>query len=207
MTTLIETISFITLILDTVGRKKPLMFGAGSFIVTYSVLTAIVACFPPGVSENHPAQKAGIAMIFMTSIFFSLSFGPVSWVLASEVLYDTNGFTRVHADGSQVFPTKTRSIGTSVATCANWALNVLFSQVCSSSTSQLYDILNISKVSNLAIANISWKYYLVFICLNTVDFVVITLFFPETKGASSKIADVSCSLNTPCYREDVGTDG
>lgn len=130
MTTFIEITSFITLVLDTVGRKKPLMFGAGSFIVTYSVLTAIVACFPPGVSENHPAQKAGIAMIFMTSIFFSLSFGPVSWVLASEVLYDINGFTEVHADGSQVFPTKTRSIGTSVATCANWALNVLFSQVC-----------------------------------------------------------------------------
>lgn len=79
--------SFITLILDTVGRKKPLMFGAGSFVVTYSVLTAIVAYFPPGVSENHPAQRAGIAMIFITSIFFSLSFGPVSWVLASEVLY------------------------------------------------------------------------------------------------------------------------
>ena len=36
--------SFITLILDTVGRKKPLMFGAGSFVITYSVLTAIVAC-------------------------------------------------------------------------------------------------------------------------------------------------------------------
>ncbi|KAI8980052.1 general substrate transporter [Trametes punicea] len=139
---------FITLILDAVGRKKPLMFGAGSFVVTYSVLTAIVACFPPDESTNHAAQRAGIAMIFMTSIFFSLSFGPVSWVLASEV-----------------FPTRTRSIGTSVATCANWAFNVLFSQV-----------------SNLAINNISWRYYLVFICLNAVDFVVIALFFPETKG-------------------------
>ncbi len=42
-------------------------------------------------------------MIFMLSIFFSLSFGPVSWVLASEV-----------------FPTNTRAIGTSVATCSNW---------------------------------------------------------------------------------------
>ena len=81
--------SFITLVLDTVGRKKPLMFGAGSFVVTYSVLTAIVACFPPQVdgvaNTHHAAQRAGIAMIFMTSIFFSLSFGPVSWVLASEV--------------------------------------------------------------------------------------------------------------------------
>lgn len=92
--------SFITLLLDTVGRKKPLMFGAGSFVVTYSILTAIVASFPPevdGVPNTHTsAQRAGIAMIFMTSIFFSVSFGPVSWVLASEV-----------------FPTKTRSIGTS----------------------------------------------------------------------------------------------
>ena len=41
-----------------------------------------------------------------------------------------------------------------------------------------------SQVSNLAIQNISWKYYLVFICLNAVDFVIITLFFPETKGPS-----------------------
>ena len=77
--------SFITLILDTVGRKKPLMFGAGSFVVTYSILTAIVASFPPDQSTNNAAQRAGIAMIFLTSIFFSLSFGPVSWVLASEV--------------------------------------------------------------------------------------------------------------------------
>ncbi|KAI1796985.1 general substrate transporter [Ganoderma leucocontextum] len=139
---------FITLLLDTVGRKKPLMVGAGSFVVTYSILTAIVASFPPDESTNLAAQRAGIAMIFLTSIFFSLSFGPVSWVLASEV-----------------FPTRTRSMGTSVATCANWAFNVLFSQV-----------------SNIAISKISWKYYLVFIVLNAVDFVIIALFFPETKG-------------------------
>ncbi|PIL35409.1 MFS general substrate transporter [Ganoderma sinense ZZ0214-1] len=139
---------FITLLLDTVGRKKPLLFGAGSFVVTYSCLTAIVASFPPDQSTNLAAQRAGIAMIFLTSIFFSLSFGPVSWVLASEV-----------------FPTRTRSIGTSVATCANWAFNVLFSQV-----------------SNIAIVNISWKYYVVFIVLNAVDFVIMALFFPETKG-------------------------
>ncbi|KAJ3476109.1 hypothetical protein NLI96_g11389 [Meripilus lineatus] len=139
---------FITLVLDTVGRKKPLMFGAASFVVTYSVLSAIVASFPPETSTNHPAQRAGIAMIFLTSIFFSVSFGPVSWTLASEV-----------------FPTRTRAIGTSVATCANWAFNVLFSQV-----------------SNLAMSNIRWKYYVVFIILNAIDFVIIGLFFPETKG-------------------------
>lgn len=113
--------SFITLALDTVGRKKPLMFGAGSFVVTYSILTAIVARFPPEVNgvanTHHSAQRAGIAMIFLTSIFFSVSFGPVSWVLASEV-----GMRQVLCIYTilimfpfpfQVFPTRTRSIGTS----------------------------------------------------------------------------------------------
>ncbi|EPT01377.1 hypothetical protein FOMPIDRAFT_1048820 [Fomitopsis schrenkii] len=139
---------FITCILDYVGRKKPLLLGAGGFVVTYSVLTAIVACFPPGSSDNHPAQRAGIAMIYLTSILFSLSFGPISWVLTSEV-----------------FPTKTRSIGTAVAVCANWAFNVLFSQV-----------------SNMAIENVGWRYYLLFILLNLIDFCLIALLFPETKG-------------------------
>ena len=53
-----------------------------------------------------------------------------------------------------------------VATCANWFFNILFSQV-----------------SNIAIANIGWKYYLLFICLNAVDFIMVVLFFPDTKGS------------------------
>ena len=39
-----------------------------------------------------------------------------------------------------------------------------------------------SQVSNIAIANIGWKYYLLFICLNAIDFIVIAVFFPDTKG-------------------------
>lgn len=33
--------------------------------------------------------------------------------------------------------------------------------------------------------NIGWKFYMVFVCLNFVDLIIITLFFPETKGASA----------------------
>lgn len=77
--------SFIVFILDWVGRKKPLMFGAASFVALFSILSALVASFPPGEDQNSAAQKAAIAMIFLMSITFSLSFGPVSWVLASEV--------------------------------------------------------------------------------------------------------------------------
>ena len=66
---------------------------------------------------------------------------------------------------AEVFPTRTRSIGTAVATCCNWAFNVLFSEV-----------------SPIAMSNVAWKFYVLFIALNFVSFVVILLFFPETKG-------------------------
>jgi len=154
----IANLFFIIFILDRVGRKKPLMFGAASFVCTFSILAAIVATNPPvpaGVDPstwptNGAAQRAGIGMIFLTSVIFSLSFGPVSWVLASEV-----------------FPTNSRAVGTSVATCANWAFNTMIGQV-----------------SPLAMTNITWKYYLLFVCLNFVDLGVIAFVFPETKGKS-----------------------
>ncbi|KAJ8074284.1 hypothetical protein PM082_012594 [Marasmius tenuissimus] len=148
----IANLFFITLILDRVGRRKPLLFGAASFVALFSVVAAILATNPVNEgatnAANPAAQRAGIAMIFMTSIIFSVSFGPVSWVLASEV-----------------FPTSVRSIGTSVATCSNWALNTLLSQV-----------------SPLALDTIKYKFYIVFVVVNLVDFFIIYLFFPETKG-------------------------
>ncbi|KAG6862033.1 hypothetical protein C0995_008221 [Termitomyces sp. Mi166 len=109
----IANLFFIILLLDRVGRKKPLVFGATSFVCTFSILAAIVATNPlDSPNVNHTAQRAGIAMIFLTSVIFSLSFGPVSWVLASEV-----------------FPTHARALGTMVATCSNWAFNTMIGQV------------------------------------------------------------------------------
>ncbi|KIJ52353.1 hypothetical protein M422DRAFT_776037 [Sphaerobolus stellatus SS14] len=142
---------FITFFVDSVGRKKPLMFGAAGFVVLFAILSAIVASFPPVEGQNNfAAQKAGIAMIFMMTAVFSVSFGPISWVLASEV-----------------FPTRTRAIGTSAATCSNWLMNVLFSEA-----------------SPVALQNINWKYYILFIVLNLMDFFIIAFLFPETKGKS-----------------------
>lgn len=35
----------------------------------------------------------------------------------------------------------------------------------------------------MAIENVGWRYYLLFILLNLIDFCLIALLFPETKGA------------------------
>lgn len=34
----------------------------------------------------------------------------------------------------------------------------------------------------MAMNKIRWKYYIIFIILNAIDFVIIAFFFPETKG-------------------------
>ncbi|KAG6841475.1 hypothetical protein C0991_010663 [Blastosporella zonata] len=40
----------------------------------------------------------------------------------------------------------------------------------------------IGQISPIAMANIGWKFYMLFVCLNLVDLIAIILFFPETKG-------------------------
>ncbi|KIK56699.1 hypothetical protein GYMLUDRAFT_47000 [Collybiopsis luxurians FD-317 M1] len=164
----VATLVFILFIVDRVGRRKPLMFGAATFVATFSIVAAVLATNPVTSVSTKPAdpgaQIAGIAMIFLTNIVFSASFGPVSWVLASEV-----------------FPTSTRSIGTSVATCCNWAFNTMLSQV-----------------SPIGLTNIGYKFYLVFVCFNFVNLIIIALFFPETKGKTlEEMAEVfGDSVNT-----------
>ncbi|KAG8842564.1 hypothetical protein FRB91_004103 [Serendipita sp. 411] len=96
---------FITFILDRVGRKPPLIFGAIGMAICLAIEAAINAKWGGDHSTNKAAQQAGIAFIIIFgSLFFSVSFGPVSWVYQSEI-----------------FPMRIRALGTAVCTCSNWA--------------------------------------------------------------------------------------
>lgn len=69
---------------------------------------------------------------------FSVSFGPVSWIYQSEV-----------------FAMPVRSMGTSLSTCSNWAMNVLISQI-----------------TPIGLTNLNWKFFFVFVATNVVNSVV-----------------------------------
>jgi len=150
----VVTFTFISLFLDRFGRKPPLIIGAIGMVISLSVEAAINARFASG--SNPAAQKAGVAFIIIFgSLFFSISFGPVSWVYQSEI-----------------FPMRVRALGTSVSTMANWACNVLISQI-----------------SPIGLANLGYKFYIVFIVANTINGLVVWLFFPETKGKTLEEMD------------------
>lgn len=75
---------FIVFLLDRVGRRKPLLFG------TIGITLALI-CEGAINSQNtsgtrHSLSIAGVFFIFLVSIIFSFSFGPISWVYMGEVM-------------------------------------------------------------------------------------------------------------------------
>ncbi|QRV72944.1 Sugar (and other) transporter [Ceratobasidium sp. AG-Ba] len=101
---------FIIFLVDRVGRKKPLLFGSFMLAACLAVETAINAQYPPdSANPNKAAQGAGVAMFFIATSVFSVSYGPIAWTYVAEI-----------------FPMRTRAMGVSAATCTNWAFNVLF---------------------------------------------------------------------------------
>jgi len=147
---------FIYFILDRVGRKPPLIVGALGMAVSLAIEAAINAKWGGVNSTNHAAQTAGVAFIIIfTSVFFGISFGPISWVYQSEI-----------------FPMRIRAIGTAVCTCANWACNVLISQV-----------------SPLGMSRLQYRFYILFVCTNIANALIVYFFFPETKGKSLEEMD------------------
>jgi hypothetical protein len=75
---------------------------------------------------------------------------------------------------SEVYPTNIRSRGVALATATYFTACITF--VTPGAT---------------AIANISWRYFLVFACLTVVSILVIFFVYPETKGKSlEELADL-----------------
>ncbi|KAL2865936.1 sugar porter family MFS transporter [Aspergillus lucknowensis] len=102
---------FIFLLLDRVGRRKPLLFGAIG-------ITLALICEGALNSQNLDGTRrsfsiGGVFCIFCVSVIFSVSFGPISWVYMSEIM-----------------PMQIRGKGNAFATgCGNWMVSTLWSQV------------------------------------------------------------------------------
>lgn len=105
---------FITLILDRVGRKKPLIFGTIGITIAL-ICEAIIGSQVENAtgSRRESLSIAGVFFLFLVSCIFSVSFGPISWVYASEIM-----------------PLSIRGRGSAFATgIGNWLVGTVWSQV------------------------------------------------------------------------------
>ncbi|KAK2625800.1 hypothetical protein QTJ16_005112 [Diplocarpon rosae] len=135
------------LFVDKLGRRRPLIFGNLLNMVCFLIACILIAKFPVGNSNNKAASWGFIMMTWLYNFSFSATCGPISWVIPAEI-----------------FDTRTRSKGVSIATMVSFAFNTLIGQV-----------------TGTAMQNIGYRYYFVFIICNFTNALFFYLFLPETK--------------------------
>ena len=96
----VATALFLFLGIDRFGRKKSLIAGGFWMAAMMFIIGAVLATHPPDPSATGVSQAstAMVAMIYLFVIGYSASWGPVPWVLVSEI-----------------FPTRLRAYGVGMA--------------------------------------------------------------------------------------------
>lgn len=91
------------LFLDVFGRKTLLQAGAIGMTISHAVVAGLSGKYDGRFAENKGAGWAAVAFIYVFIANFAYSWGPIGWVLPSEI-----------------FPMSIRSKAMSITTSANW---------------------------------------------------------------------------------------
>ncbi|CAA9960662.1 Sugar transporter STL1 [Pyrenophora teres f. maculata] len=132
--------------IDRFGRRWPLIMGNLGNCVTFIIATIMLAVYPPGTTGNAAASWGFIAVTWTYNFCFSSTCGPLSWIIPAEI-----------------FDTKTRSKGVSIATMTSFAFNTMIGQV-----------------TKPGMDTAGWKFYLLFVVCNLTNAIFFYCFLPET---------------------------
>ncbi|KAJ5494499.1 hypothetical protein N7463_010586 [Penicillium fimorum] len=132
--------------IDRFGRRWTLIGGNLGNCLTFIIATVLLAQFPP-TTNNSGAHWGFIMMTWLYNFSFSATCGPLSWIIPAEV-----------------FDTRTRAKGVSIATMTSFAFNTMIGQV-----------------TPIAMTKIGYRFYIVFVVCNFTNALFFWLLLPETK--------------------------
>jgi sugar porter (SP) family MFS transporter len=89
-------------LVESLGRRRLLMIGAGGMAVSQLLVASVGTALP----NNNAANIVLIVFVCIYLFFFAASWGPVVWVVTSEI-----------------YPLKVRAKSMSISTASNWLLN------------------------------------------------------------------------------------
>lgn len=89
-------------LVESLGRRRLLMMGAGGMAVCQLLVASVGTAMP----DSYTANMVLIVFVCCYLFFFASSWGPVAWVVTSEI-----------------YPLKVRAKSMSISTASNWLLN------------------------------------------------------------------------------------
>ncbi|KAM3069339.1 glucose transporter [Clarireedia jacksonii] len=106
ITNIVNTVSTLPgmVLVESLGRRRLLMYGAAGMALSHFLIASVGTAVPQ--AEERAANIVLIVFVCSFIFFFASSWGPVIWVVTSEI-----------------YPLKVRAKSMSVSTASNWLLN------------------------------------------------------------------------------------
>lgn len=168
-------------LIDRLGRRPLLIWGA-AFLAIFQLIIGIAGVTIP--ATNMVGQRVLVAFVFLYVASFAVSWGPVAWVLASEL-----------------YPLPIRAKGLSMTTATNWAVNFAIG----------YSVPYLVNDKSEGGAGLGAKVYFLWGSLSCFCCAYAYFFIPETKGLSLEQVDMLFLNTTPrksaAYRDQLVASG
>ncbi|KIK53951.1 hypothetical protein GYMLUDRAFT_49119 [Collybiopsis luxurians FD-317 M1] len=168
--------TFVAFGVERYGRKRFLFGSALGMGILFFIIGAILKTHPPpatsaNVAPPSPsrASQAMAAMLYLEGVCYVIGWGPLPWVYVSEI-----------------FPTKTRHYGLSIASASQWLWNFV-----------------ISKQTPIMKTELGWKLFITFGSVNLGALAVFSLLIPETKGKSLEEMDIFGAVDEQKRQKDI----
>lgn len=153
------------LLLDRVGRKPLLIIGLMGCLLSVSLECAMIAQYAG--TTNRAGLSMGVFFSFIFISFYGSCIDVVGYVYCSESASPKMPISSRGLVAGEIFPTHIRSQGVA------WSLVGTF-----------LSTLVYVEAAPTALANIGWKYYIIFVGLSAVNVAIVYFWCPEVSRAN-----------------------
>ena len=119
-------------LVSEVWNRRPTFYVSAIIMALLFVIVTVVNKTTPAPSGGHATSSgiAQVALVFITNSVYQFSWGPLCWPYTNEVRVCTQEILlHLLTYLLQIFPSRIREIGSSVAVSTQWLFNFLFSLV------------------------------------------------------------------------------
>ncbi|KAJ3820018.1 sugar transporter [Lentinula raphanica] len=167
---------FVAFGVERYGRKRFLLISSLGMGILFFIIGALLKTHPSPVSNANDAppspsraSQAMAAMLYLEGVCYVIGWGPLPWIYVSEI-----------------FPTRTRHYGLSLASASQWLWNFV-----------------ISKQTPIMKTELGYKLFLMFASLNIGALAVFSILIPETKGRSLEEMDIFGAVDEQQRQNDI----